>query len=185
MKRNKELPNIGYLTECFLVNEQGHLIWKNRPQYHFKLHYTHIAWNKKYSGKRADIDMGCGYYSVCINSIRYKSHRIVYAMINGEFNKDLLVDHKNGDSKDNNPSNLRLATKSQNVINFKGNRKGSLNNGRGVSKVYKSNKWQANAFKDGKSFYIGVFDNKEDAEIAAYNKRKELFGEFWESQNGN
>ena len=180
-----DLPSIEYLHECLLVNDDGRLIWKDRPYNHFKLSYTYKAWNKKYSGKCADVDMGTGYYGVCINGIRYKSHRIVYFMSVGKLDNESILDHINGNRKDNNPSNLSISTHSQNTVNFKGCRSDNINKSRGVSWKEKNKKWEASAFKDGKRFYLGLFVDKDEAITIASQKRKELFGEFWESQNGN
>src|SRR5574343_127130 len=96
--------------------------------------YGYKGWNKKYAGKIADVDSGNGYSLVCINGVRYKSHRIVFAIANGIDPGEMQIDHKNGDKKDNRKDNLRLATQSQNSINFKGNRSDSKNKyPRGVS----------------------------------------------------
>ena len=181
----KELPDVDYLKECFELLENGSLRWKVRPQNHFsKKNYTYKIWNKRYAGNIADIDMQTGYCSVCVNGIRYKSHRVVFAIANGDIDCLLQIDHINGNSKDNRPSNLRLATSSQNAMNFRGVRKDNTHGARGVSWNVGNKKWESYFNLNGIRKYIGLFKIKQDAINASAQKRKELFGEFWESQNG-
>ena len=183
MKQAKELPPISYLKECFTISECGKLIWKDRPKEHFGGWYGYSGWNKKYAGKCADVDMRNGYYSVCINAIRYKSHRVVFAIVNGFIDNNLQIDHINGNGKDNRIENLRLATQSQNTINFKGDRADRKSGKRGVTWNKHNKKWEARIFKNGKCKSLGLFVELENAYEVASKARLEAFGEFWESQN--
>ena len=184
MSKTKELPSVDYLNECFFLLGNGSLVWKDRPQSHFpKRDYQFKIWNRAYSGRVADVDMLNGYYAVCINGVRYKSHRVVYAIVNNGICKDYQIDHKNGNGKDNRPENLRLATQSQNTINFKGGRKDNFSGCRGISWKERNKKWQAQICHKGVNKYLGLFARKEDAIKASSEARRAAFGEFWVSQN--
>lgn len=179
----KELPNIDYLKQCFLMNKNGELFWMDRPAEHFGGWYGYKGWNKKYAGKRADTDMRNGYFAVCVNGVRYKSHRVVFAIAHGSVDSNLQIDHANGDTKDNRPENLREATQSQNSVNFKGARSDNTKGARGVTWNKGNKKWESSVFFDGKRKYIGLFEIKEEAIRVSAEARKLHFGEFWESRN--
>lgn len=177
---HRPIGSIAYLNECFTLLENGSLVWKDRPASHFNGWYGYKGWNKKYAGKIADVDSGNGYSLVCINGVRYKSHRIVFAIANGIDPGEMQIDHKNGDKKDNRKDNLRLATQSQNSINFKGNRSDSKNKyPRGVSWNKSNKKYEANVCVNGIHKYLGLFDSLEEAASCASKARNEHFGEFW------
>ena len=86
---------------------------------------------------------------------------LLHRMIMG-FPKDLIIDHKNGNIKDNRRSNLRLATYSENLHNT-GIRKTNTSGFKGVSFHKYSKKWQATCYRDGKQVYIGTFSTPEKA----------------------
>ncbi len=95
------------------------------------------------------------------------------------------IDHINGDGYDNRIENLRLATQSQNTMNFKGCRVDSKHNARGVSWNISNKKWESSICVKGNRKYLGLFEDKQQAIKIASDARKEFFGEFWTSQNGN
>lgn len=85
------------------------------------------------------------------------------------------LDHMDGNGLNNQRSNLRPATKSQNGCN-----RGPVRGLRfkGVSWQKRLGKWQAAIGKDYRREYIGIFADAEEA-ARAYDKRaKELHGEF-------
>ncbi len=95
----------------------------------------------------------------------------------------LLVDHINGDPLDNRKSNLRLATKSQNMRN----RKKAHNNKSGYKGVwfdYKRDKWVAYIKINGSSKTLGRFINKEEAAARYDEESRKLFGEYARPNNG-
>lgn len=85
------------------------------------------------------------------------------------------IDHINRNPLDNRKSNLRYATRSQNMANrppHKNNKSGF----RGV--MWHANRWQVYIKKDGKEYYLGRF---KDIKIAArvYDEAaKKFWGEF-------
>lgn len=86
-------------------------------------------------------------------------------------------DHKNLNRLDNRRSNLRVATRSEQVMNQRlkcNNRSGF----RGVAWSKEKNKWLAYITKDGKRRTIGYFDDKRSAAICRAAVAKFVFGEF-------
>jgi len=87
------------------------------------------------------------------------------------------VDHINHDKLDNRKSNLRFATRSQNLGNKLHSPK-SLNGFKGITWKGRDKKWVAQITKDYKHIYIGAFFDKRSAAEAYDKKALELFGEF-------
>lgn len=88
-----------------------------------------------------------------------------------------MVDHINQNGWDNRRSNLRIATKSQNMAN-KPKIRSNTSGYKGVSMVKKTGKWRARTNCNGREYTIGYFDNPEDAARAYDRKVIELFGDF-------
>ena len=88
-------------------------------------------------------------------SKKYKLHRYIL-----DYDGPLEVDHINRNKLDNRKENLRIVSKFTNAQN---------NGALGVSFNSKTNKWRAEFQYYGKYFYVGEFDNKEEA----INKRLE------------
>lgn len=87
------------------------------------------------------------------------------------------VDHVNGDTLDNQRSNLRWANDSQNAANRRylpTNTSGF----RGVCFNKKAGKWQAGIKHQGKSIYLGIYDDVEAAARAYDAMARRVFGEF-------
>lgn len=89
----------------------------------------------------------------------------------------MITDHKNRNKLDNRIENLRICDYCQNNNNtkqFSTNTSGY----RGVSWNNVCKKWLAYIAHSYKNYYLGSFDNKEDAAIAWNEAAKELKGEF-------
>lgn len=77
------------------------------------------------------------------------------------------IDHIDGNRLNNQKSNLRFATSSQNKIN-RGARKDNKSGFKGVSWHNQRKKWTARIMASGKYLSLGLFLNKEEA-AKAYN----------------
>lgn len=84
------------------------------------------------------------------------------------------VDHVNNNGLDNRRSNLRLANKSLNAVNYKRNRR--VRPYRGV--VRNGKRWAASIMMDYKFFHLGQHDTPEQAAKAYDNAAKEFYGNF-------
>jgi len=122
-----------------------------------------------------------GYFNVnlCKNGIKkeFLVHRLVaLAFIENPENK-LCVDHRDGNKTNNNLTNLRWATLSENSRNRKidiTNTSGT----KGVSFYKRNNKWRTQIRINEKNIHLGYFETIEDAIEARQTKALEIFGEF-------
>lgn len=62
-----------------------------------------------------------GYVQVGVDGVNTYAHKIVFAMVNG-FWPELDIDHIDGNRSNNRPSNLRLATRRENLTNMRNGR---------------------------------------------------------------
>jgi hypothetical protein len=90
------------------------------------------------------------------------------------------VDHKDGNSLNNQRSNLRVATRSQNMMN----RKMQTNNTSGHRGVFVNPKsttrpWRAAIRFNGRLIWLRTHKTKEEAAKAYQEAAKRLFGEFY------
>lgn len=88
------------------------------------------------------------------------------------------IDHKNNKGLDNQKSNLRPATCSQNGQNSRKQNKITTSIYKGVCYVTDRCKWRAKLNLEGKQYHLGFYDNQVDAAKAYNKKAKQLFGEF-------
>jgi len=88
------------------------------------------------------------------------------------------IDHKNRIRLDNRRDNLRPASKSQNAANSSKMNAKSTSTYKGVCWKSREQKWSAQIIKDGRYYYIGVFNSEINAARAYDKKALELFGEF-------
>lgn len=99
-------------------------------------------------------------------------HRVVMGNPEGK-----EIDHINNDPLDNRKHNLRVATRSENMRNYKRLTKGSSQY-KGVCWAKEENRWKAQIGFDKVNYHIGYFKTEEEAAKAYDEKAKELFGEF-------
>lgn len=106
-----------------------------------------------------------GYIHIFIAGKMYKAHRLIMIAFVGE--SDQAVDHINRIKHDNRFENLRYCTNRENGLN-----RDWVDNAKGYS--WERNKCQARIRINGKSKYLGGFDNEQDAR-QAYLDAKELY----------
>lgn len=89
----------------------------------------------------------------------------------------LYVDHINGNRADNRRSNLRLATKAENMRN-RGRTKANTSGFKGVSYHAQSSKWRAYIKTNYKQLYLGLFEDPREAAKAYNEAALMLHGDF-------
>ena len=162
----KKLPNLKLLNELFEYNyTTGFLVWK--------ISRSNIV--------KVGDNVGClitkgsnTYYYVRIEGKLYPVHRIIYKMLNPEWDEETLIDHiKHSNPPNNNIKNLREASHQQNIFNKrpKDNRYTKF---KGITK--RKNNWVAQITYNKKHYHIGSYESEEDAAKAYDNKASELFG---------
>jgi HNH endonuclease len=111
-----------------------------------------------------------GYRKVQLLGHNLLAHRIVWFLTYGEWPAGML-DHINGRRDDNAPSNLRLATQSQNSRNRKS--VGAIDF-KGVTPHKQSGRFQAQCGRK----YLGLFAKAADAAKAYDAEAARLYGQF-------
>lgn len=96
---------------------------------------------------------------------------------------DEYVDHKNRNGLDCRRDNIRLCTKSENGMN-RGLDKDNTSGFKGVTFNRNCKKFQAQIKANGKYFYLGLFDNAEQAGKAYDEAALRLFGKFARTNYG-
>ena len=86
----------------------GVFIWKRSSD-------RTVQWNGKWAGKVAGTP-GPNFITIQLRRRRYRANRLAWWFMHGEMPVD-MIDHVNGDWRDNRIANLRIATRSQNAAN--------------------------------------------------------------------
>ena len=105
---------------------------------------------------------------VSVNSVVYRTYRIIYEMHHGDIPEGMFIDHINRDPSDNRLENLRLASNFQNSQNRKG---------LGYFKRSSGN-YTAYVKHDGKRKNLGTYPNPYEAHGAYLKAKRELCGEY-------
>ena len=116
-------------------------------------------------------------YAACGVSVRGKPRTILMHRVIMNAPMDKHVEHIDGDGFNNQKSNLRLCTRSQNLANQKlhTNNKSGI---KGVCWLTKKQRWFAQIQVNGKNRFLGTHKKIEDAAAAYMAGAKKYFGEF-------
>jgi hypothetical protein len=104
------------------------------------------------------------YTIIRVDGKRYRAHHLAWLYVYGNLPTD-IIDHINGNGRDNSIANLRECSQKQNCEN-----KG------GVSGYYYDkarNKFQAKIKNNYKTVFLGRFDTEEEARQAYINAKKQ------------
>ena len=116
-----------------------------------------------------------GYVTIRHNKRLYLAHRMAWLFAYGNDPGGLDVDHINGDVSDNRISNLRLATRAQNLHNSKTPK----TNTSGQKGVYRNRgKWVAYIRAGGKRKQFGAFASFDEARAIYLSHEAALRGDF-------
>ncbi|MGM8463013.1 HNH endonuclease [Enterobacter cloacae] len=117
-----------------------------------------------------------GYAYIKVDRVKYSAHRLAWLYVHGSMPEE-QIDHVNNNRSDNRISNLRLASRSQNMMN-QYVRKDSISGVKGVGWDKKMQSWRARCQVGGKRVVIGWFDSVEEAEESLRVYREQYHGEF-------
>jgi hypothetical protein len=160
-----EILTQDYLQSIFDYKD-GELFWKIKP-------------NKPISiGTKAGCLDTNNYYRVRIKGKMYGLHRIIFLMHYGYL--PLIIDHIDGNPKNNVLSNLREATVAENAWNSKLHKK-NTSNYKNVIFRKDRNKWTCRIRINGKDIMRGAFNSPEEANDYATNLRNEFHKQFFKS----
>jgi hypothetical protein len=99
-------------------------------------------------------------------------HRLVMGEPEGK-----MIDHRDGDPRDNRKDLLRLATSAQNLAN-RGAQSNNTSGHKGVSWHRARKKWLAQIKHEGKNIHLGYFTGLEEAAQAYKEAALKYHGEF-------
>jgi hypothetical protein len=125
-------------------------------------------------GQRAGRFNSHGRVQIGVGGRKWVATHLAWLYMTGEWPKS-YIDHKNRNKSDDRWENLRLATRSQNMVNFPHLRPKRPDLPRGVTAH--QGKYLARISIDGKRKHIGVFETPEAAS-AAYLKASAFRAEF-------
>lgn len=152
--------------------ETGLFSWRPKPG---KTKHER-AWNTRYAGSEAGATNAVGYRQVQIDGRIYLAHRLAWLYMTGEWPTD-DIDHQDRVRTNNQWSNLRAATRTQN----NGNAALRRDNTSGVKGVYwhqGKGKWHARIKCSGIDLSLGYHSSLRAAAAAYAKAAKDMFGEF-------
>jgi hypothetical protein len=127
-------------------------------------------------GGELGYDTGRGYVRIKLDGSKYMAHRLAWLYVYGTWPADLL-DHIDGDRKNNRIENLREASNSENLRNRPENK----NNTSGHKGVYwnkQHQKWLVKFVVGGVNHYLGLFEDFDEAARAYREAIDRIHGEF-------
>ncbi|HDU5577111.1 TPA: HNH endonuclease [Klebsiella aerogenes] len=119
------------------------------------------------------------YLETVINGRQFKTHRLIYWLHTNDWPE--VVDHIDGNPRNNLFTNLRAATKRQNAANLRIKRGRTHNVGKYVCKDG-SISYRPQIRFMGKNYMVGTFYTEHEAIIASLFVRRLLHGEYYNIQ---
>lgn len=137
------------------------------------LYWTDKAW-RRVRNKIAGTVNNAGYRQLRIDGHIYLEHRIIFYMHYGYLPK--MLDHIDGNPKNNIIANLRECTRQQNSYN---SAKRNRLLPKGVTWSAKDKRYQAQLSIGGKNKYLGQYKTIDEAERVVQQARQIYHGEFY------
>lgn len=126
-------------------------------------------------GSRVGGLSGNGYWNIRINGYCYKAHRLAWLYMTGSYPLD-QIDHIDRDRANNSFSNLREATRSENLMNSKA--RGNITGFKGVRPSNKGTGFQAHITVNRETIFLGTYTTVEEAAARRQLAEREYFGSF-------
>lgn len=126
--------------------------------------------------KKGGIGNGGGYLIISVDGAGYRAHRLAWLYMTGSW-PDRDIDHRDGDRLNNKWSNLRAASRSENIHNI-AMRPQNTSGRKGATWDASRQKWMSQITVNGKHIHLGRFDTKEEAGDAYDRAAEQYFGEF-------
>jgi len=177
---NKELTADFFDRYFWYKPDSGLLIWKPREVNLFPNERQMKVWNSRQAfNKAGSISRQVGGYEfvkVILAKNTFKAHRII-AVMSGlleKYGDDLVIDHIDGNPKNNKLENLRAVSQ---VTNLRNRKKTNSKTGKihGVNYHELSGKWHVSIGRGkGSKNFIGYYDDWFDAVCARKSAESEL-----------
>jgi|SRR5882724_7047203 len=161
----KPVPSIDLIRSTFTYDPAtGELRWRHNG----RNQYTRAGSLAGQSPKNCN-----GYSSVRIAGYSYRVHKVIWAYVYGVWpHHD--VDHRFGVKSDNRISELREATRSQNLANSRQR----ASNLKGAHFDRRRGKWSARITVDYREIWLGSYSTEAAAHAAYMVAARSHFGEF-------
>jgi hypothetical protein len=165
--KHHSMPDFNLLHTYFQLDSKSPsgLIWKK------------VTSNRAKAGTIAGSHHGNGYWVIKFLKQRYYAHRIVYYMYYKQDPCNHDIDHIDQNKRNNNPLNLRLATRSQNMANTPA-RNTNMSGLKGVVWHKDKHKWSAQITVNYQHLNLGYFNTKEAAHFAYKEACTKHFKEY-------
>lgn len=151
--------------------------WKDVVGYDGRYQVSSFGRVKSLAGREKMLRPGIihnGYLTVSLTTFgKEQRMKLVNRLVLEAFEgySELDVDHINGIKTDNRLENLRYLTRRNNISEYHLKKGTKTSKYTGVSWYAKRNKWQSAIFYNGKSIWLGLFDDEVEASMA-YQKFK-------------
>lgn len=138
--------------------------------------YRKFRAGKVLAGDRAGTVQGGGYRLVMLDTVRFKEHRVIWAMTHGRWpGEGMVIDHIDGDPANNHPANLREVSQQVNTQNRRRVRCVSKAGSRVPGVYRRRGKYHVRLTVDGTSVPLGSFGTLGEAERVAIQGRRKLY----------
>lgn len=142
-----------------------------------------FRWRIDIGTGRIGVVAGCldgkGYLVIKIDRKKYYGSQLAFLYMTGKFAIP-TADHKDRNPSNTQWTNLREATRRQNIINSKPTGRSGL---KGASWSEAGQKWKSSVKTNGRRIHLGYFETAEEAHHAYMDAARRFYGEFVYSAN--